>query len=153
MKPADGLPGAQWFRMLSYLIYFIFNKWNIQHDLSCWTFSHVVYLLMLYISFVKNEIYQIGQCNCFTSLSYEHLLISYIIYFLNPPYIFSDMNKFCWHLFDPSSCSYWYWTCTLHLWPFYTQVHWHSSFTCTGYYYLKQEWSFTQKTFFQTYNY
>ena len=43
---------------------------------------------MLYISFVKNEIYQIGQCNCFNSLSDEHLLISYIIYFLNPPYIF-----------------------------------------------------------------
>ena len=36
-------------KLMSYLIYFIFNKWNIQHD------------YLLFISFVKNEIYQIGQ--------------------------------------------------------------------------------------------
>ena len=38
--------------LFSYLIYFNFNEWNIQHD-----------YFMLYISFGKNEIYQIGHCN------------------------------------------------------------------------------------------
>ena len=44
--------------LFSYLIYFNFNEWNIQHD-----------YFMLYISFGKNEIYQIGHYAQFTVIS------------------------------------------------------------------------------------